>query len=58
MAGMTLSADDRMYDLLVRVARAQRRRRDWGHEESAVPLPRAAGDDASGGTEQDPRWGA
>ncbi len=52
MAGMTLSADDRMYDLLVRVARAQRRRRDWGHEESAASR---AEDGASGGTEQDPR---
>lgn len=54
MGGMTLSADDRLADLLVRVVREQRRRRDWGHEESAAS-PRATGDDASGGTEQDPR---
>ncbi|WP_185949285.1 hypothetical protein [Microbispora sp. KK1-11] len=52
---MRETADDRLADLLVRRVREQRRRRDWGHEESAASPPRATGDGASGGTEQDPR---
>lgn len=33
MVSMEMSADDRLADLLVRVTREQRRRRDWGFEE-------------------------
>ncbi|MEU8199310.1 hypothetical protein AB0C10_36555 [Microbispora amethystogenes] len=55
MGGMEMSADDRMYEDLVRLARERRQRRFWGQDESAVPS--RAEDGASGGTEQDPQPG-
>ena len=50
--GMRKSADDLLADLLVRVVREQRRRRDWGFEEPSG-LPREPADGVEQMVEQE-----